>query len=123
MRWHGFDDRRSRGLRNDRTAGIEYAGPGAGSSRGRSVRAADAAESLDEAGGEIRRVADARRAESRKDHHHGCGRPCTGAGVIMSVPITQIDISAYTIPTDYPEADGTIEWDSTTVVIVEAHAG
>jgi len=41
----------------------------------------------------------------------------------MSVPITQIDVSAYAIPTDYPEADGTIEWDSTTVVIVEAHAG
>ncbi|HLH29590.1 MAG TPA: enolase C-terminal domain-like protein, partial [Terriglobia bacterium] len=25
--------------------------------------------------------------------------------------------------TDFPEADGTIEWDSTTIVIVEAHAG
>jgi L-alanine-DL-glutamate epimerase-like enolase superfamily enzyme len=37
--------------------------------------------------------------------------------------ITQIDVSAFTIPTDFPEADGTIEWDSTTIVIVEAHAG
>jgi L-alanine-DL-glutamate epimerase-like enolase superfamily enzyme len=36
--------------------------------------------------------------------------------------ITQIDVSAFTIPTDFPEADGTIEWDSTTIVIVEAHA-
>jgi len=36
--------------------------------------------------------------------------------------ITQLDVSAYTIPTDLPEADGTIEWDSTTIVIVEAHA-
>src|SRR5262245_47441246 len=41
----------------------------------------------------------------------------------MSVPITQIDVSAFTIPTDLPEADGTIEWDSTTIVIVEAYAG
>jgi len=37
--------------------------------------------------------------------------------------ITQIDVSAFSIPTDFPEADGTIEWDSTTIVIVEAHAG
>src|SRR5689334_24268923 len=32
-------------------------------------------------------------------------------------------VSAYTIPTDRPEADGTIEWDSTTVVVVEAGGG
>src|SRR5438874_2293172 len=37
--------------------------------------------------------------------------------------ITQLDVSAFTIPTDLPEADGTIEWDSTTIVIVQAHAG
>lgn len=37
--------------------------------------------------------------------------------------ITQVDVSAYTIPTDFPEADGTLEWDSTTIVIVEVHAG
>jgi L-alanine-DL-glutamate epimerase-like enolase superfamily enzyme len=37
--------------------------------------------------------------------------------------ITRLDISAFTIPTDFPEADGTIEWDSTTIVIAEAHAG
>jgi len=28
-----------------------------------------------------------------------------------------------TIPTDEPESDGTAEWDSTTIVIVEARAG
>src|SRR5947209_4028337 len=37
--------------------------------------------------------------------------------------ITQLDVSAFTIPTDLPEADGTIEWDSTTIVIVEVRAG
>src|SRR5215471_9456132 len=41
----------------------------------------------------------------------------------MNPKITQIDVSAFTIPTDFPEADGTFEWDSTTIVIVEVHAG
>jgi len=41
----------------------------------------------------------------------------------MNPRITQLDVSAYTIPTDYPEADGTIEWDSTTIVLAEIHAG
>jgi len=38
-------------------------------------------------------------------------------------PITRLDVSAYTIPTDRPESDGTLAWDSTTVVVVEVHAG
>lgn len=38
-------------------------------------------------------------------------------------PIEQIRVSAYTIPTDLPEADGTIAWDKTTIVIVQALAG
>lgn len=38
-------------------------------------------------------------------------------------PIEKIEVAAYTIPTDYPESDGTIEWDRTTIVIVELHAG
>jgi len=37
--------------------------------------------------------------------------------------IARLEISAYTIPTDSPEADGTIAWDSTTLVLVEATAG
>ncbi|WP_328874857.1 mandelate racemase [Streptomyces sp. NBC_00287] len=32
-------------------------------------------------------------------------------------------VSVYTVPTDAPEADGTLAWDSTTVVIVEVTAG
>ncbi len=39
------------------------------------------------------------------------------------VPIERIEVSAFTIPTDFPEADGTIEWDRTTIVIVQASAG
>ncbi len=34
----------------------------------------------------------------------------------------RLDVQAYTIPTDAPEGDGTLEWDSTTIVVVEAHA-
>jgi L-alanine-DL-glutamate epimerase-like enolase superfamily enzyme len=41
----------------------------------------------------------------------------------VEVPIERIDVSAYTVPTDFPEADGTYNWTSTTIVIVEVHAG
>ncbi|HTY66185.1 MAG TPA: enolase C-terminal domain-like protein [Alphaproteobacteria bacterium] len=37
--------------------------------------------------------------------------------------IERLDISAYTIPTDGPEADGTLSWNSTTLVVVHVHAG
>jgi L-alanine-DL-glutamate epimerase-like enolase superfamily enzyme len=37
--------------------------------------------------------------------------------------VEALDASAYTIPTDRPEADGTLAWDSTTMVVVEARAG
>jgi L-alanine-DL-glutamate epimerase-like enolase superfamily enzyme len=39
------------------------------------------------------------------------------------VPIQRIRTSVYTIPTDFPESDGTLEWNSTTLVLVEAQAG
>lgn len=39
------------------------------------------------------------------------------------VPITGLDVSAYSIPTDFPESDGTFEWDSTTLVLVELRGG
>lgn len=40
-----------------------------------------------------------------------------------SVPIERISTSIYTIPTDVPESDGTLEWDSTTLVLVQIEAG
>src|SRR5512133_1321139 len=40
-----------------------------------------------------------------------------------SVPIARIDVSAFIIPTDFPESDGTLEWDRTTLVLVTATAG
>src|SRR5579883_3049137 len=39
------------------------------------------------------------------------------------VPIERLDVSAYKVPTDSPESDGTIKWDSTTLVLVEITAG
>src|SRR5919202_1760073 len=43
-----------------------------------------------------------------------------GAG---GVPIERVEVAAYTIPTDSPESDGTLEWDETTIVVVEATGG
>ncbi|MGH9327045.1 MAG: enolase C-terminal domain-like protein [Terriglobia bacterium] len=40
-----------------------------------------------------------------------------------SVPVEKVEVSAYTVPTDSPESDGTLEWNKTTVVVVEAAAG
>lgn len=37
--------------------------------------------------------------------------------------VSSLDVAAYTIPTDQPESDGTMAWDSTTMVVVEAHGG
>ena len=37
--------------------------------------------------------------------------------------IDSVRASAYTIPTDAPEADGTLSWQATTIVIAEARAG
>jgi len=36
--------------------------------------------------------------------------------------VERLETSVYTIPTSQPEADGTIAWDSTTIVVVEAFA-
>lgn len=37
-------------------------------------------------------------------------------------PVTAVRASAYTVPTDAPEGDGTFAWDSTTIVVVHAEA-
>ena len=38
-------------------------------------------------------------------------------------PVTSIEVGAYTIPTDAPEADGTLTWEETTIVVVHAYSG
>ncbi|WP_018614321.1 enolase C-terminal domain-like protein [Segetibacter koreensis] len=37
--------------------------------------------------------------------------------------INSLQVSAYKIPTDAPEADGTLNWDSTSLVVVQLEAG
>jgi L-alanine-DL-glutamate epimerase-like enolase superfamily enzyme len=45
------------------------------------------------------------------------------AGKAHEVPVDDLRVSAYTVPTDSPESDGTLRWDSTTMVLVEVRGG
>jgi hypothetical protein len=36
-----------------------------------------------------------------------------------SVPVVRLTVSTYTVPTDFPESDGTLEWNKTTLVLVQ----
>jgi hypothetical protein len=37
--------------------------------------------------------------------------------------IKGVEVHAYTVPTDAPEDDGRLAWDSTTMVLIQVHAG
>src|SRR5689334_6774002 len=37
--------------------------------------------------------------------------------------VERLAVTAATIPTDFPESDGTLAWDKTTIVIVEVNCG
>ncbi len=39
-----------------------------------------------------------------------------------AAPVSRLTVSAYTVPTETPESDGTLEWASTTIVVVELQA-
>jgi len=41
----------------------------------------------------------------------------------VTILIERLDVSTYIIPTDFPESDGTLAWDETTLVLVEPTAG
>jgi L-alanine-DL-glutamate epimerase-like enolase superfamily enzyme len=41
----------------------------------------------------------------------------------VEVPIENIKVSSFKVPTDFPESDGTAAWESTTVVVTEATGG
>ena len=45
----------------------------------------------------------------------------TSTAARAEIPVDELEVGAYTIPTDAPEADGTLAWDSTTLVVVHAH--
>ncbi len=40
----------------------------------------------------------------------------------LDTSVKRVEVSAYTIPTDAPEGDGTLRWDSTTLILCEIHA-
>jgi len=42
---------------------------------------------------------------------------------VANPPLERLAATAYAVPTDRPESDGTLEWDSTTIVVVEVSAG
>jgi L-alanine-DL-glutamate epimerase-like enolase superfamily enzyme len=44
-------------------------------------------------------------------------------GVLGDTMIDSVIVSAFTVPTEQPEADGTLRWDATTVVTAEPRAG
>jgi len=51
-------------------------------------------------------------------------RDARGSGTSVSGPaVTALETAVYVIPTDVPEADGTLAWDRTTMVLVTARAG
>ncbi len=39
-----------------------------------------------------------------------------------AAPVQDLEVEAFTVPTDAPEADGTLAWDATTLVVVHARA-
>ena len=41
----------------------------------------------------------------------------------VEAAVESLRVAAFTIPTDEPESDGTLKWDSTTIVVVEVEAG
>ncbi len=43
--------------------------------------------------------------------------------VSSQVPVEAVEVAAYRIPTDAPEADGTFAWDATTLVVAHVRAG
>ncbi|RCH67372.1 mandelate racemase [Streptomyces sp. SDr-06] len=49
--------------------------------------------------------------------------PSGGAHAGGDLLVEEVEAAAYTLPTDAPEADGTLEWDRTTLVVVHVRSG
>lgn len=43
--------------------------------------------------------------------------------IVSYIPIDRIKVSTYTVPTDFPESEGTLQWNSTALVLVHAAGG
>ena len=35
------------------------------------------------------------------------------------IPVERLEVAVYTMPTDFPESDGTLRWNKTTMVLVQ----
>ena len=46
----------------------------------------------------------------------------SGITTPATTPVSELEVDAFTVPTDAPEADGTLRWDATTIVVVHAPA-
>lgn len=47
----------------------------------------------------------------------------SAAPAVGGVAIESLEVSVYEVPMEEPESDGTLEWDSTTCIVVEVEAG
>jgi L-alanine-DL-glutamate epimerase-like enolase superfamily enzyme len=47
----------------------------------------------------------------------------SGTATRVEAPVQDLEVAAYTVPTDAPEADGTLAWQETTIVVVHARGG
>lgn len=47
----------------------------------------------------------------------------SNTAISTAAAIESVEVSAYCVPTDLPEADGTLAWNKTTLVLVEVRAG
>jgi L-alanine-DL-glutamate epimerase-like enolase superfamily enzyme len=41
----------------------------------------------------------------------------------VEAPVEELEVAAFTVPTDAPEADGTLAWEQTTIVVIHARSG
>ena len=42
---------------------------------------------------------------------------------LSDVAIDRIEVFTYTVSVDFPESDGTLQWNSTTLVLLHPHGG
>src|SRR5215469_8994449 len=47
----------------------------------------------------------------------------SGKPSMSDIRLDSLKVSAFRIPTETPESDGTLEWNSTTIIVVELAAG
>jgi L-alanine-DL-glutamate epimerase-like enolase superfamily enzyme len=62
-------------------------------------------------------------ARRQRRRHRGRALLKREGDQVSAVKVESLDVSAYTVPTEEPESDGTLTWTETTVVVAEPRAG